>query len=69
MDERGRLGVKRCAEQRSGYQTDVFTRTEPEWVEVDGKRVRVERSRNSVVLGWEESCCGGWNWMVSWKRD
>jgi transposase len=45
MDERGRLGVKRCAEQRSGYQTDLFTRTEPEWVEVDVKRVRVERSR------------------------
>ena len=45
MDERGRLGVKRCAEKRSGYQADLFTRTEPEWVEVDVKRVRVERSR------------------------
>jgi len=45
MDERGRLGVKRCAEKQPGYQTDLFTRTEPEWVEVDVKRVRVERSR------------------------
>jgi len=45
MDERGRLGVKRCAEKNSGYQTDLFTTTEPEWVEVDVKRVRVERSR------------------------
>ena len=45
MDERGRLGVKHCAEQRSGYQTELFTRTEPEWVEVDVKRVHVERSR------------------------
>jgi transposase len=45
MDERGRLGVKRCAEKNSGYQTGLFTRTEPEWVEVDVKRVRVERSR------------------------
>jgi len=45
MDERGRLGVKRCAEKRSGYQTDLFTGTEAEWVEVDVKRVRVERSR------------------------
>jgi transposase len=45
MDERGRLGVKRCAEKNSGYQTGLFTRAEPEWVEVDLKRVRVERSR------------------------
>src|SRR6266705_2103900 len=45
MDERGRLGVKRCAEKNTGYQTDFFTKTEPEWVEVDVKRVRVERSR------------------------
>jgi len=45
MDERGRLGVKRCAEKNTGYQTGLFTRTEPEWVEVDVRRVRVERSR------------------------
>ncbi len=44
-DERGRLGVKRCAENNTAYQTGLFTRTEPEWVEVDVKRVRVERSR------------------------
>jgi transposase len=45
MDEQGRLGVKRCAEKHPGYQTDLFRSTEPEWVEVDVKRVRVERSR------------------------
>jgi transposase len=45
MDERGRLGVKRCAEKNTAYQTGLFTKTEPEWVEVDVKRVRVERSR------------------------
>src|SRR6266481_1986445 len=45
MDERGRLGVKRCAEKNTAYQTGFFTKTEPEWVEVDVKRVRVERSR------------------------
>jgi transposase len=45
MDERGRLGVKRCAEKQPGYQTGLFSRAEPEWVEVDLKRVRVERSR------------------------
>jgi hypothetical protein len=26
MDERGRLGVKRCAEKNTGYQTDFFTK-------------------------------------------
>src|SRR5258708_26825408 len=45
MDERGRLGVKRCAEKNTAYQTGFFTKTGPEWVEVDVKRVRVERSR------------------------
>jgi transposase len=45
MDERGRLGVKRCAEKNTGYQTGLFTTTEPAWVEVDVQRVRVERSR------------------------
>lgn len=45
MDEQGRLGVQRCAEKRIGYQTALFRSTEPEWVEVDLKRVRVERSR------------------------
>jgi hypothetical protein len=45
MDERGRLGVKRCAEKNAAYQTSLFTRAESEWVEVDVKRVRVERSR------------------------
>jgi len=45
MDERGRLGVKRCAEKNPCYQTGLFIKAEPEWVEVDVKRVRVERSR------------------------
>ena len=44
MDEHGRLGVKRCAEKRPGYQTDLFRSTEPEWMQVDVKWVR-ERSR------------------------
>ena len=45
MDEQGRLGVKHCAEKRPGHQTNLFRSTEPEWVEVDVNRVRVERSR------------------------
>src|SRR5207245_9596133 len=48
MDERGRLGVKRCAEKQPGYQTVLFTRTEPEWVEVAVARLRVVRCRNCV---------------------
>jgi transposase len=45
MDEAGRLGVR----QRSGhgdgtFQARLFDRTEPEWVEVDLKRIVVERT-------------------------
>ena len=44
LDERGRLGVKRAAEGRErSYQRQLFDDTEPEWVEVDVKGIRVER--------------------------
>jgi transposase len=42
MDEAGRLGVERVAEGDSGFQQNLFEKTEPEWVEIDVKRVRVE---------------------------
>ena len=45
MDEQGRLGVKRCAERQTAHQPGLFEAAEPEWVEVDLKGVRVERSR------------------------
>jgi transposase len=46
MDESGRMGVKRCAGAQSCQQTDLFVEAgEPEWVEVDLKGVRVERTR------------------------
>ncbi|MGH9555788.1 MAG: IS1634 family transposase [Terriglobales bacterium] len=45
MDEQGRLGVKRCAERATTCQSNLFRDADPEWVEVDVKRVRVERSR------------------------
>jgi transposase len=45
MDEQGRLGVKRCAEKTSAQQGGLFRDPQPEWVEVDVQRVRVERSR------------------------
>lgn len=44
MEEQGRLGVKRCAERASSHQGHLFRDLEPRWVEVDVKRVRVERS-------------------------
>ena len=45
MDEQGRLGVKRCVERTTAQQSHLFRDTEPRWVEVDVKGVRVERSR------------------------
>jgi transposase len=44
-DERGRLGVKRCAGRRVAEQGGLFDKAQPEWVEVDVKRVHIERSR------------------------
>jgi len=46
MDERGRLAVRRCAQREAAVQSELFTENAPEWVEVDLKRVRVERSRH-----------------------
>ena len=44
MDERGRLGTQRAAEGNpERRQAKLFDDVEPEWVEVDVSRVRVER--------------------------
>jgi len=46
MDEAGRMGVKHCAGAQSWEQADLFAEgSEPEWVEVDVRGVRVERTR------------------------
>ena len=45
MDEQGRMGVKRCAAGRGSAQVGLFEEGEAEWVEVDLKRVQVERTR------------------------
>jgi transposase len=42
MDESGRLGVEHAAQGTSGFQQNMFEKMEPEWVEIDAKRVRVE---------------------------
>lgn len=46
MDERGRLAVRRCAQREVAVQSELFSENAPEWVVVDLKRVRVERSRH-----------------------
>ena len=47
LDKGVRLGLKQAAEGNAvSRQTDLFDRTEPEWVEVDARRVRVERCRD-----------------------
>ncbi len=47
LDEKGRLGIKQAAEEtRPSGQQKLFEETEPEWVEVDASRVRVERCRD-----------------------
>lgn len=47
LDESGRLGVQQAAENRSGHsQKELFEKEEPEWVEVDASKVRVEKCRD-----------------------
>ena len=46
LNEQGRLGVRRSASQsETVYQRCLFEDSEPEWIEVDLKRVAVERTR------------------------
>jgi hypothetical protein len=46
MDEAGRLGVRQQAEPGDRrWQPRLFDITEPEWIEVDLKRIAIERSR------------------------
>jgi hypothetical protein len=54
MDAAGRIGVQHVA-QAQVEQTTLFEKVEPEWVEVDLKRVRVECARQfgGVWLGYE----------------
>ena len=41
LDEHGRLAIR----QGNGYQSSLFDNEEPEWIEVDLKRIAVERTR------------------------
>jgi transposase len=44
LEEAARLGVQEAADPHSQAQRELFAHTEPEWVAVDVKRVRVDRS-------------------------
>jgi DDE family transposase len=54
MDEAGRIGVQQAAQPKL-EQPNLFNQVEPQWVEVDLKRVRVECARQfgGVWLGYE----------------
>jgi hypothetical protein len=58
-DERGRLGVKAAAEGGEYQQERMFAEGKPEWVEVDVKRLRLERERE---FG------GAWLGRELWRR-
>lgn len=45
IDSAGRLGVLDAAQGHDGVQSALFTESDAEWVEVDVRRVRTERSR------------------------
>lgn len=45
MDEGGRLGVHHAVEKGLPTQESLFDETSPEWVEVNVRKVRTERSR------------------------
>ena len=70
MDESGRMGVEQCAAPHRCGQEDLFIEADaPEWVEVDLKGVRVERTRRfgSPWLG--RTLLRNWNWIGSWTRS
>jgi hypothetical protein len=45
LDHQGRLAIRPCGEEdETGYQAGLFKDEEPEWIEVDLKRIAVERT-------------------------
>ncbi len=39
MDERGRVGIQRCAEESRAHQAALFQAEQAEWIEVFGREV------------------------------
>ncbi|MGH9693673.1 MAG: IS1634 family transposase, partial [Bryobacteraceae bacterium] len=44
LEEAARLGAQEAVDPHSQAQRELFAEAEPEWVSIDVKRVRVERS-------------------------
>ena len=60
MDEAGRIGVQRVAQPKA-QQPGLFDTVEPQWVETDLKRVRVEWARQFGEYGRAMNYCNHWN--------
>ncbi|HTY64622.1 MAG TPA: IS1634 family transposase [Acidobacteriota bacterium] len=45
LDEKGRLAICQKGQEEASYQRSLFDDEEPEWIEVDLKRIAVERTR------------------------
>ena len=61
MDAAGRLGLhQQAAGPAALAQRRLFDDVEPQWVEVDLKRIAVERKRAFGVPGWVCSCADKW---------
>ena len=45
LDEQGRLAIRQKGQEETGYQRSLFDDEAPEWIEVDLKRIAIERTR------------------------
>jgi hypothetical protein len=45
MDKPTRMGLRHAAQNREGFQGALFDETQPQWVEIDASRMRVEGCR------------------------
>lgn len=45
LDRRGRLGIRQAAQGSTDYQRELFEDVQPEWIEIDAKRIQVENCR------------------------
>src|SRR5213596_3332985 len=71
MDAAGRLGLHQQAAGRAAVvQRRLFGDVEPQWVEVDLKRIAVERKRSFGGPWLGCSCAGVWgSWILSNARS
>jgi len=45
LDHQGRLGIRHLAQGNRNYQRKLFEDVQPQWVEIDARRIQVERCR------------------------